>query len=451
MPLTCEPRGAPSLDPVRVLDPLPLPPTPPPSLTPRPPPGADLSSRGGTNLRVGFIQLLAGQPVADAPTNGHAAQASPPSRVRRHLERSWPISDQLKNDNADGLFRWIGKCIAAVVDEGCRAFHMPRHVAVPLGVTFSFPTEQRSLSEATITSMGKGFSLPPDVEFGARLRQGYGEARAGAGLPPLEVVAIANDSVATLVSFIFNYDGAARGRAAMGLILGTGSNATVALPSNRLHPSKRPHKVSVLPGEAADDVSVTVNTEWSIRGTEPPMRQLGLITPWDDELSAQNESPGFQPLEYMTAGRYLGELGRIMLLSYVTGTLGVPRGALPPALLEPHALTTTFLSRFGPPDPPRTLAARLRAAFPPPGRPDAAFAWTEHLAEALHRIARAIERRAAAITAAGVVALLTLAGELPADEGGPHAYVHTHAHTTARMPLLYVPVYAAHLRTRMAV
>lgn len=301
-----------------------------------------------------------------------------------------------------------------MVEEGCRVFQIPRDEPLPLGVTFSFPTEQPSLSEATITSMGKGFALPPDVELGARLRQGYDEMRAAAHLPPIRVVAIANDSVATLVSFIFNYDRTAHRRAAMGLILGTGSNATVPLRSNLLHPSKRPQKVSVLPGEAVDDVRIAVNTEWSIRGTEQPMRQLGFITPWDDQLSAQNETPGFQPLEYMTAGRYLGELGRIMLLAYMTGTLGMPSEALPPALLEAHSLTTTFLSHFKPLEPTSALVSKLRTAFPQ-RQQGTGFAWTEHLAEALYHIAKAIELRAAGITAAGIMALLTLAEELPAE------------------------------------
>ncbi|PNY29674.1 Phosphotransferase [Tolypocladium capitatum] len=389
---------------------------------------------GGTNLRVGFVELLAkeaaaplevGRTVADGQSNGPSkghrhghrnghhllAVTKPSGRIRRHLERSWPISNHLKNDNADSLFLWIGSCIAEVVGQGCRTLQIPSDRPLPLGVTFSFPTDQHSLSEATIKSMGKGFAVPPDVELGARLEHAYGKFRT-AGLPPIRVVAIANDSVSTLVSFIFNYDGAARRRATMGLILGTGSNATVPLRLSHLHPSKRPQRLSVLPGERAQDVKIAVNTEWSINGTEPPMRELGLITPWDDELSAQNERPGFQPLEYMTAGRYLGELGRIILLSYLTETLGLSAETLPPALLERHSLTTTFLSHFNSPTP-AALVSKLKAEFPEPTE-QSRFTWSEPLAEALYGIAKAIEIRAAGIIAAAIVALLTLAEEIPA-------------------------------------
>ena len=379
---------------------------------------------GGTNLRVGFVELLAKEAqtpsevngtVPNGHINGHSNRHLPlvsksPSRMRRLLEKSWPISNHLKNDNADGLFLWIGKCIADVVDEGCRTLHIQCDRPLPLGVTFSFPTDQRSLQEATITSMGKGFAIRPDVELRARLQHGYNKSRS-AHLPPIRVAAIANDSVSTLVSFIFNYDGAAHRRATMGLILGTGCNATVPLRLSQLHPSKRKQEVSVLPGETGRDVKIAVNTEWSINGTEAPMRELGLITSWDDELSAQNERPGFQPLEYMTAGRYLGELGRIMLLSYMTKTLGLSADTLPPALLQQHSLTTTFLSHFKPLEPAH-LVSRLRAEFPE-ATDKSQFAWSEPLAEALYHIAKAIEIRAAGIMAAAILALLTLAEEIP--------------------------------------
>jgi hexokinase len=168
-----------------------------------------------------------------------------------------------------------------------------------------------------------------------------------------------------------------------------------------------------LPGEKVENAKIAVNTEWSINGTAPPMRDLGLINAWDDKLSAQNEKPGFQPLEYMTAGRYLGELGRIILLDYLIGTLKVSRNSLPSEMLQQDSLTTTFLSHFKPLDA-ATLLPMLRKELSE--SPESGFAWTEHHAEALYHIAKAIEVRAAGIIAAAILALLTIGGELPAEE-----------------------------------
>ncbi|RSL58016.1 hypothetical protein CEP54_008022 [Fusarium duplospermum] len=371
---------------------------------------------GGTNLRVGFVEL--GTSSSDNNTDGHAVNGSDTHTgsshryVKRLLERSWPIDEHLKNENPDSLFLWIGKCIAEVVHDGCKTLRLPLDQAMPLGVTFSFPMVQHSLSEATLMSMGKGFAISADLDLGDRLTDGYNRAKP-TELPSIRVEAIANDSVSTLVSFIFNFDEAVNRRASMGLILGTGCNATIPLKVSQLHPSKRPRSVVTRPDERAEDVKIAINTEWSINGTAPPLHEVGLVSAWDKVLDSQNELPGFQPLEYMTAGRYLGELGRIMLVDYMTKHLGIAAETLPAKLLRRHGLTTTFLSHFKPLRPSVLLAGLREESPESSGSPP--FTWTEELASALYQIAKAIEVRAAGIVAAATLALLTLAGEVPAE------------------------------------
>jgi hexokinase len=171
--------------------------------------------------------------------------------------------------------------------------------------------------------------------------------------------------------------------------------------------------VSVLPGERVADAKVAVNTEWSINGSLPPMKEANLVTKWDDVLSSQNERPGFQPLEYMTAGRYLGELARIILVDYLVNVLKVAAKTLPRKLLEKESLTTTFLSHFKPLQPSSALLEKLRHQIPDDA--ESSFVWTEDLATALYHIAKAIEVRASGIIAAAIIALLTLADDLPED------------------------------------
>ncbi len=163
---------------------------------------------------------------------------------------------------------------------------------------------------------------------------------------------------------------------------------------------------------------IAVNTEWTINGTAPPMRKLGLISRWDDQLSQSVELPGFQPLEYMTAGRYLGELGRIMLADYMTSVAKLgEKDTFPSKVLnkfDPH--NTTFLSHYRP-GGEHSLLSMLNRQFPVETADDPAFRWTEDIAEALYHIARAIEVRAAGIIAAATVGLLRCAGELPLPPG----------------------------------
>jgi hexokinase len=372
-------------------------------------------SSGGTNLRVGFVELLSEEALSaaleDPPSDASPGQFSKPSgHLRRHLEKSWPIDDQLKSENADSLFRWIGQCIAEVVRAGCDAWSLPRDEPLPLGISFSFPMVQDALSQATLMAMGKGFAISYNTDLSSSLTRGY-EMADSDGLPLIRVAAIANDSVSTLVSFMFRYGETPLRRPSMGLILGTGCNATIPLKLSQLKPSKAPTNVSVLAGEALRDVKIAVNTEWSINGSAPSLREAGLITRWDEVLDAQGETPGFQPMEYMTAGRYLGELGRIVLVDYFTSVLHVAPESLPAQLLQRHSLTTTFLSHFKPLQP-AVLVSSLREEFPEstaaPG-----FVWTEGHAEALYRIAKAIEVRAAGIIAAATVALLMLGEQIP--------------------------------------
>ncbi|KAM0187271.1 hypothetical protein ACHAPA_010017 [Fusarium lateritium] len=371
---------------------------------------------GGTNLRVGFVQLGTDSDQSNGNViNGEDGNSSK-RRARRLLEKSWPIDEHLKNQNPDSLFLWIGKCIAEVVSDGCETLHLPTDQTMPLGVTFSFPMVQHSISQATLMPMGKGFAISSDQDLGDRLTDGYDRAKSPE-LPPIQVEAIANDSVSTLVSFIFNFDEAENRRASLGLILGTGCNATIPLKLSQLNPSKRPQSVVARPEERVEDVKIAINTEWSINGTAPPLHEVGLVSQWDKDLDSQGELHGFQPLEYLTAGRYLGELGRIMLVDYLTKHKGVASEDLPKKLLLRHNLTTTFLSHFKPLRP-SVLLASLQHEFPESsGSP--AFAWTEDIATAVYQIAKAIEVRAAGIVAAATLALLTLAGDVPAEGSKP--------------------------------
>ena len=94
---------------------------------------------GGTNLRVGFIELLGPGKREPAFLDGENATDGGRSRVRRHLEKSWPIGELLKKNKAEDLFAWIGKCVAEVVQDGCEAWPGVLPHKIPMGVTFSFP------------------------------------------------------------------------------------------------------------------------------------------------------------------------------------------------------------------------------------------------------------------------------------------------------------------------
>jgi hexokinase len=364
---------------------------------------ADLPS-GGSNLRVGFVELL-GKDDPGSKNNGTSLSR----QLNRLLEQSWPIQEHLKNQNSESLFSWIGNCVAQVVRKGCEIIGLSRDDELPMGVTFSFPMQQKSLSEAILMPMGKGFAVTSNLDLAGHLTAGYGKHRTP-DMPPIRIAAIANDAVATLVSFVYQFPAQSHQKAAMGLIVGTGCNATLPLKLSSLHQSKRPASISILPGQEVADVKIAVNTEWSIRGTAPPLRKLGLISRWDTELDQAGEVPGFQPLEYMTAGRYLGELARLIFMDYYQTVLGLPVKALPSQLHQRFGLSTTFISHLYPDSTKGPMLQQVEQGFPPE---DSSFRWTPELAGALYHIAKAIELRAAGIVAASIVGLLRCAEEIP--------------------------------------
>lgn len=261
--------------------------------------------------------------------------------------------------------------------------------------------------------MGKGFAITSGLDLAKQLMTSYESTRLPS-LPRIKISAICNDAVATLVSFAYQLRSNPRRKAAMGLIVGTGCNATIPLALGKLHPNKRPKSVKVLDEKESNlDMKIAVNTEWTIKGAAGPLHELKFITKWDSILDSESEAPGFQPFEYMTAGRYLGELGRLIIVDYLTTHLHIPKSSLPPKLLLRHGLTTTFLGNLGPhlatiePSMTNQLEAEL-----PPSRDPGAWHWTGEAADVVFAIAKAVQRRAAGMTAAAVIGLLACADEI---------------------------------------
>jgi len=107
---------------------------------------------GGSNLRVAFIELLGEveaetHPVDASQRSQNTIRKAQRQRVKRTLERAWPIQEHLKMDKAEDLFAWIGDCIAEVVAESLTSDDTKKDIPAELdmGITFSFPIMSVSL------------------------------------------------------------------------------------------------------------------------------------------------------------------------------------------------------------------------------------------------------------------------------------------------------------------
>jgi hexokinase len=84
---------------------------------------------GLSYLRIAFIDLLGDQQVERHP------------RVRRTLEKAWPIEEHLRRDHAQDLFTWIGDCIAEVVADSLANPSEETPGELTTGISFCFPVK----------------------------------------------------------------------------------------------------------------------------------------------------------------------------------------------------------------------------------------------------------------------------------------------------------------------
>ena len=90
---------------------------------------------------------------------------------------------------------------------------------------------------------------------------------------------------------------------------------------------------------ASDDVThVLVNTELSMFG-----KQAYTTTRWDEIVNTNHIMPDYQPMEYLVAGAYMGELVRLILLE-ATETVGLFGGRMPSSLTSHYTLDARVLS-----------------------------------------------------------------------------------------------------------
>lgn len=273
--------------------------------------------------------------------------------------------------------------------------------------------------------MGKGFAISSNLNLRSILLNGYekhtrrpddedepsSKRRKLFALPKLKIQAITNDTVATLASLAYAVKSLPNSRVAMGIIVGTGCNATIPMKLSALQESKAK---SVHHMEPTAEETI-VNTEWTISGAAPPLRELEITTKWDVELDKACARPGFQPFEYMTGGRYIGELVRLILFDYLTTTGGLSKRILPANLIQEYALSTTYISdHVARARTDEDLAKELNRSLPPPESSD--WRWDARSAGVFQKIARAVQRRSAGLIAAAVVGLLACCREIELRE-----------------------------------
>lgn len=269
---------------------------------------------GGSTFRVALVEL-----------RGRAGPQTP--MVIKRMTAS-KIDERIRKLPAKDFFDWMADRIRDMLEEEMGTWSPDQ--TLPLGLAWSFPVEQTSHRGGKVQGMGKGFACHQGT-LGMDLGELIESACARRDLK-VRVDAIVNDSSATLLSQAY-LDPAT----SMGLILGTGTNAAAYLPTSCMGKSKFGVR-DPLWFKSAD--KVITNTEVSMFG-----KSILPETRWDETLNKQHQRPDFQPLEYMTTGRYLGELLRLIIVEAVeSGELF--NGTMPECLREQYSLDTEVMAKL---------------------------------------------------------------------------------------------------------
>jgi hexokinase len=274
---------------------------------------------------------------------------------------------------------------------------------------------------------GKGFALRSSLNLRQALLDGYechtrrsteddpGEMPAKRQkkycLPKLKISVMTNDTISTFASLAYSIRALPNTRVVMGLLVGAGCNSAVPMKLTDL----QEYKIRHIREKDPDAVESVVSTEWTLRGATGPLQELDVVTKWDTELDDHTDWPGFQPLEYMVGGRYIGELVRIISYDWFKNIKAVPRSSMPVKLVTENALTTNFLSlEVASSSSDEKLANILTRELPPPESSD--WKWTAEYAGHIRAIAAAVQDRSAALIAAATVGLLACIREIELED-----------------------------------
>lgn len=313
---------------------------------------------GGTNLRVCWITL-------------------PGSRGNPTIvQEKYKLSSQTKIGTAERLWDEVADRIERFIND--KQLKGTKDEPLPLGFTFSYPATQEYIDHGVLQTWTKGWDVK-GVE-GQDVTLQLHRAMAKKSLP-VKLVALINDTTGALIASSYHDPDTV-----VGAIFGTGCNAAYMETSSA---------IPKIAGRLPHDTEVAINCEY---GAFDNARRVLPLTKYDEAIDADSPRPGEQAFEKLSAGLYLGEIFRLVLVDLATRNL-VFRDHDISKLREGYTLDTGFLSAIEEDDSPYLE--------------NTAFAFKKHTditptlyeRELIRRLAETIALRGARLCACGVAAI----------------------------------------------
>lgn len=321
---------------------------------------------GGSNFRVLLIRLRENEEP-------------------KILNKVFIVSESIMKGSGTKLFNHIASCLYLFM----KTHNLDFNKTYALGFTFSFPCYQAGLSKATLLRWTKGFNCSDTigedvVEYLQKAIDARGDIR-------VKVIVLINDTVGTLMSCAYRDN-----KTAIGLILGTGTNACYIENLNRIETIE----------DFQDEYQykeMIVNTEWGAFGENGSIDFIR--SRYDDEIDKTSINVGKQIFEKMISGMYLGEIVRLMILDLIDRELifveEMKKNAYRHALFTKGSFYTKYLNEIES-DSNAKFSRTKRilkelAGIENPSLQDCAV---------VKYICNAVTKRAAKLTAAGLAVIL---------------------------------------------
>lgn len=333
---------------------------------------------GGTNIRACWIEL---------------AERKGETKVNQH---QYKLPGDLKTGSAEQLWDFIADSVEKFISNN--DIKASKDAPLPLGFTFSYPAIQHFIDHGILQTWTKGWDIE-GVE-GEDVAKHVSDAFAKRKLP-VELVALINDTTGAMIASAYNDPDTI-----IGAIFGTGCNAAYMEHCGSI-PKLKQHAQSK---DIGPEDRMAINCEY---GAFDNAHEVLPITPYDETVDKQSPRPGEQAFEKMSAGLYLGEIFRLVVLELHSKQLVFKSHESLHRIQEPYSFDTAALSRIENDESADMAEARdlLKQDFHMDATP-------EDL-QALQHLAIMIAVRGARLCACGIAALCrktgTRTGHVAAD------------------------------------
>ncbi|KIJ39858.1 hypothetical protein M422DRAFT_210085 [Sphaerobolus stellatus SS14] len=262
---------------------------------------------GGTNLRVCLVTLGNGQ--------------------FELTQAKYRLTEEQKQGDGQALFDFCAQCMGEFLkaQEEEEYIKVAPDTVLPLGFTFSYPTEQDRIDHGKLIRWTKGFGAANTEghNVGAMFIKSLEKQNL-----PVKLVSLINDTTGTLIASRY-----VNPTTKIGCIFGTGCNAAYMEKIGNIPKLKH----LGLP----DDDLMAINCEWG--AFDSFLHEHLPRTKYDIMVDQASNKPDEQAFEKLISGRYLGEIMRLIICELIDeGVLFLGQSTY--KIEIPYAFDTAFLS-----------------------------------------------------------------------------------------------------------